>query len=217
MTHAFWVFFLGILLLATCSDLFIPLVLGHSYPGYNHLVDTILRNARKPCPDLWMHDSYRSRDPLDILYAWTGSLVSPYDMASYPFSPWNCVIWHRDCVGRHLSRNPTRDAGNSPRKDSWHRFRDWISFPDPESALGAVDSGILPASIRQWCFVSSGDRFLCPLSGVGTWYYGHPALYRSVPTTQSPALVRSSHPELSLANEEGMTQKSYPCCTACMG
>lgn len=41
MTHAFWVFFLGILLLATCSDLFIPLVLGHSYPGYNHLVDTI--------------------------------------------------------------------------------------------------------------------------------------------------------------------------------
>jgi len=34
-------FFLGILLIAICSDLFIPVLLGRYYPGYNHLVDTI--------------------------------------------------------------------------------------------------------------------------------------------------------------------------------
>jgi hypothetical protein len=43
MTHAYRIFFLGILLLAICSDLFIPVVLGRSYPGYNHLVDTIIK------------------------------------------------------------------------------------------------------------------------------------------------------------------------------
>jgi hypothetical protein len=41
MTHSSWMFFLGVLLIAICSDLFIPVVLGRYYPGYNHLVDTI--------------------------------------------------------------------------------------------------------------------------------------------------------------------------------
>ncbi|MBN1834123.1 MAG: DUF998 domain-containing protein [Deltaproteobacteria bacterium] len=41
MTYSSWMFFLGILLIAICSDLLIPVVLGRYYPGYNHLVDTI--------------------------------------------------------------------------------------------------------------------------------------------------------------------------------
>jgi hypothetical membrane protein len=41
MTDMQWKLFLGILLLATVSDLFIPVVLARFYPGYNHLVDTI--------------------------------------------------------------------------------------------------------------------------------------------------------------------------------
>jgi len=35
------IIFLVILLLATLGDLFIPIIIGIKYPGYNHLVDTI--------------------------------------------------------------------------------------------------------------------------------------------------------------------------------
>jgi hypothetical protein len=35
------IFFLVILLLATLGDLFIPIIIGMKYPGYNHLIDTI--------------------------------------------------------------------------------------------------------------------------------------------------------------------------------
>lgn len=41
MTQFSWLFFLGILLIAICSDLFVPVVLGRYYPGYRQLVDTI--------------------------------------------------------------------------------------------------------------------------------------------------------------------------------
>ena len=33
--------FLVVLLLATLGDLFIPIIIGNKYPGYNHLIDTI--------------------------------------------------------------------------------------------------------------------------------------------------------------------------------
>jgi len=35
------IIFLVILLLATLGDLFIPIIIGNKYPGYNHLIDTI--------------------------------------------------------------------------------------------------------------------------------------------------------------------------------
>ena len=35
------IIFLVILLLTTLGDLFIPMIIGNKYPGYNHLVDTI--------------------------------------------------------------------------------------------------------------------------------------------------------------------------------
>jgi len=35
------ILFLVILLLATMSDLFVPMIIGIKYPGYNHLIDTI--------------------------------------------------------------------------------------------------------------------------------------------------------------------------------
>ena len=35
------IIFLVILLLAALGDLFIPMIIGNKYPGYNHLVDTI--------------------------------------------------------------------------------------------------------------------------------------------------------------------------------
>ena len=35
------IIFLVILLLATLGDLFVPIIIGSEYPGYNHLIDTI--------------------------------------------------------------------------------------------------------------------------------------------------------------------------------
>ena len=36
-----FIIFLVILLLATLGDLFVPIIIGVEYPGYNHLIDTI--------------------------------------------------------------------------------------------------------------------------------------------------------------------------------
>jgi len=35
------IIFLAILLLTAMGDLFVPIIIGNKYPGYNHLIDTI--------------------------------------------------------------------------------------------------------------------------------------------------------------------------------